>query len=109
MIEKPQAYRIKQRNLTESPVWLRYSSLLHPGPYSADASGKTEWLCVVIGILILGAVGEIVWTKWAGHQPPVVVIEPLIGCIPSENVAGTDIRLAADLKGFWEAADLLDK
>ena len=50
--------------------------------------------------MILGAIGEIVWTKWAGHHPPVVVIEPLIGCIPSENVAGTDIRLAADLKGF---------
>jgi len=42
-------------------------------------------------------------------QRPVGVIEPLISGIPSEIVAGTDIRLVADLKGFWEAAGLLDK
>ena len=58
--------------------------------------------------LSCGTMGEIVWTKWVGG-PSVVVIEPLISGIPPEIKAETDIRLVADLEGFWEVAGLLDK
>jgi hypothetical protein len=58
--------------------------------------------------LSCGTMGEIVWTKWVGG-PPVVVIEPLISGIPPEIKAETDIRLVADLEGFWEIVDLLDR
>jgi hypothetical protein len=58
--------------------------------------------------LSCGTMGEIVWTKWVGG-PPVVVIEPLISGIPPEIKAETDIRLVADLRGFWEILDLLDR
>jgi hypothetical protein len=54
--------------------------------------------------LSCGTMGEIVWTKWVGG-PPVVVIEPLISGIPPEIMAETDIRLVADLEGFWEILD----
>jgi hypothetical protein len=54
--------------------------------------------------LSCGTIGEIVWTKWVGG-PPVVVIEPLISGIPPEIMAETDIRLVADLEGFWEVLD----
>jgi len=33
------------------------------------------------------------------------VIEPLISGIPPEIMAETDIRLVADLEGFWEVLD----
>jgi starvation-inducible outer membrane lipoprotein len=39
----------------------------------------------------------------------VVVIEPLISGIPPEIKAETDIRLVADLEGFWEILDLLNR
>jgi len=58
--------------------------------------------------LSCGTMGAIVWTKWVGG-PPVAVIEPLISGIPPEIKAETDIRLVADLEGFWEVAGLLDK
>jgi len=54
--------------------------------------------------LSCGTIGEIVWTKWVGG-PPVGVIEPLISGIPPEIMAETDIRLVADLEGFWEVLD----
>jgi hypothetical protein len=54
--------------------------------------------------LSCGTMGEIVWTKWVGG-PPVVVIEPLISSIPPEIIAETDVRLVADLEGFWEVVD----
>ncbi|NIO72256.1 MAG: hypothetical protein GTN71_25335 [Anaerolineae bacterium] len=54
--------------------------------------------------LSCGTIGEIVWTKWVGGRP-VVVIEPLISGIPPEIRAETDIRLVADLEGFWEILD----
>jgi len=54
--------------------------------------------------LSCGTMGEIVWTKWVGG-PPVVVIEPLISGIPPEIRAETDIRLVADLEDFWEVLD----
>ena len=62
-------------------------------------------LCVGLSC---GTIGEIVWTKWVGG-PPVVVIEPLISAIPPEIRAEADIRLVADLEGFWELVDLLDR
>ncbi len=58
--------------------------------------------------LSCGTMGEIVWTKWVGG-PPVVVIEPLISGIPPEIMAETDVRLVADLEGFWEVVGLLNK
>lgn len=58
--------------------------------------------------LSCGTMGEIVWTKWVGG-PPVVVIEPLISGIPPEIRAETEIHLVADLEGFWEVAALLDR
>jgi hypothetical protein len=54
--------------------------------------------------LSCGTMGEIVWTKWVGG-PPVVVIEPLVSGIPPEIRAETDIRLVADLEGLWEVLD----
>lgn len=54
--------------------------------------------------LSCGTIGEIVWTKWVGG-PPVVVIEPLVSGIPPEIRAETDTRLVADLNGFWEILD----
>jgi hypothetical protein len=54
--------------------------------------------------LSCGTMGEIVWTKWVGG-PPVVVIEPLISGIPPEIMAETDIRLVSDLEDFWEILD----
>jgi hypothetical protein len=39
----------------------------------------------------------------------VAVIEPLISGIPPEIRAETDIHLVADLEGFWEIVDLLDR
>ena len=54
--------------------------------------------------LSCGTIGEMVWTKWMGG-PTVVVIEPLISGIPPEILAETDVRLVADLEGFWEILD----
>jgi hypothetical protein len=48
--------------------------------------------------------GEIVWTKWVGG-PPVVVVAPLISGIPPEIAAETDIRLVSDLEEFWGILD----
>jgi len=54
--------------------------------------------------LSCGTMGEIVWTKWVGG-PPVVVMAPLISGIPPEIMAETDIRLVSDLEDFWEVLD----
>ncbi len=54
--------------------------------------------------LSCGTMGEIVWTKWVGG-PPVVVIAPLISGIPPEIMAETDIRLVSDLEDFCEILD----
>jgi hypothetical protein len=54
--------------------------------------------------LSCGTMGEMVWTKWVGG-PPVVVIAPLVSGIPPEIMAETDIRLVSDLEEFWEILD----
>ena len=76
----------------------------------AEIAGSPLWgmAVLLVGILTFGTMGEIVWTKWVGG-PPMVVIEPLISGIPPEIRAETDIHLVAGLEGFWEVASSLDK
>jgi hypothetical protein len=69
--------------------------------------GQLGDIMLCIG-LSCGTIGELVWTKWMGG-PTVVVIEPLVSGIPPEIRAETDVRLVADLEGFWEILGDLGK
>jgi len=84
----------------------QHRHLCHEIVEDLEWTAQHERICQLSDVLLCiglscGTISEIAWTKWVGNTP-VVIIEPLVSCIPPEIEAETDLRCVQSLDEFYE-------
>jgi len=84
----------------------QHRHLCHEIVEDLEWTAQHERICQLSDVLLCvglscGTISEIAWTKWVGDTP-VVIIEPLVSCIPPEIGAETDLHCVQTLDEFYE-------